>query len=221
MSFSARTQDDDADQPSSELFGRAASDVFEAARERFFLWSPVCLGAGIAIYFAMPREPQMAVAFLPLALACISRAAIHRGRISAAVLTALILAGAGFAIAKLRVEAVRAPVLAKTLRNAEVTGIVTLVEAKFPRGQRLTIAPLKIADIAAEKTPAVIRVRTMSSRSAAAPGDRVRLKATLSPPAKPALPGGFDYARRHGSILSAPSVTPLRLPSRSASMTAR
>jgi len=35
----------------------------------------------------------------------------------------------------------------------------------------------------------------MAAHSNAQPGDRVRLKATLSPPAKPALPDGFDYAR--------------------------
>src|SRR6185437_10572279 len=92
-------------------------------------------------------------------------------------------------------EAVRAPVLAKSLHNAEIAGVVTLVETKYSKGQRLTIGELKIAGLAADKTPAVARVRTMSSRSVAKPGDRIRLKATLSPPAKPALPGGFDYAR--------------------------
>ena len=35
----------------------------------------------------------------------------------------------------------------------------------------------------------------MSGDIAVRPGDYVRLTATLSPPAKPALPGGFDYAR--------------------------
>ncbi len=85
--------------------------------------------------------------------------------------------------------------LAKSLHNAEITGVVTLVEFRFPKGQRLTIAAPEIAGIAPDKTPAVIHVRTMSAHSDAQPGDRVRLKATLSPPAKPALPGGFDYAR--------------------------
>ena len=61
--------------------------------------------------------------------------------------------------------------------------------------QRLTISAPTIAGLAPDQTPAVVRVRTMSSRSLAAPGDRIRLKANLSPPAKPALPGGFDYAR--------------------------
>jgi competence protein ComEC len=81
------------------------------------------------------------------------------------------------------------------LHNAEITGVVTLVESKFPKGQRLTIGAPQIAGLTTDKTPAFVRVRTMSASSVAEPGDRVRLKATLSPPAKPALPGGFDYAR--------------------------
>jgi competence protein ComEC len=116
----------------------------------------------------MPVEPQLSVAFAPLALALIFRATSSRGTIVSAALTSLILMGAGFAIAKLRVEAVRAPVLAKSLHNAEITGVVTLVEVRYPKGQRLTISAPQIAGIAPDKTPAVIHVRTMSARSGAA-----------------------------------------------------
>jgi competence protein ComEC len=169
--------------------------LFEAERASFFLWSPVCLGGGIAAYFALPVEPAMVVAFAPLALALILRSTVRAGTLAATLMTALILFGAGFAIAKLRVEAVRAPVLTKALHSVEITGTVTMVEAKIPRGQRLTISAPTIAGLARDQTPAVVRIRTMSSRTMAAPGDRIRLKANLSPPAKPALPGGFDYAR--------------------------
>jgi competence protein ComEC len=186
-------RDDSAPLPQHRL--SAATGYFEAERERFFLWSPVCLGLGIAAYFAMPVEPGLGVAFAPLALVLILRAVSSRGTIAAAILMALVLASLGFADTKLRVEAVRAPVLAKSLHNAEIAGVVTLVESKHPKGQRLTIEVSKIAGLAADKTPAFVRVRTMAASSVAQPGDRIRFKATLSPPAKPALPGGFDYAR--------------------------
>lgn len=194
--MSANTGDLDAallDVPQSGA--RWAVLAMEAEREQLFLWAPVCLGAGIAAYFALPIEPQRIIAFVPLVLALILRSACTRGSMPATAMAALIIAGIGFADAKLRVEAVRAPVLAKTMRNAEITGTVKLAEHKAPRGQRLTIANPTIAGVAPENTPAIVRVRTMSSRSTAQPGDRIRLKATLSPPAKPALPGGFDYAR--------------------------
>ncbi|MFA5956154.1 ComEC/Rec2 family competence protein [Hyphomicrobium sp.] len=172
-----------------------AALLLEAERQSFFLWGPVCLGLGIAAYFALPVEPALVVSFAPLALALILRLTVRSGTLAATLMTALILAGAGFAITKLRVEAVRAPVLAKALHSVEVTGTVTMVEAKLPRGQRLTIANPVIAGLAPGLTPAVVRIRTMSSKTLAAPGDRIRIKANLSPPAKPALPGGFDYAR--------------------------
>lgn len=172
-----------------------ATGLIEAERQSFFLWAPVCLGTGIAAYFALAVEPAIIVAMAPLALALILRLAVPSGSLAATLTFALVLAGTGFAIAKLRVETVRAPVLLKPMHGVEVSGTVSMVEAKLPRGQRLTITAPTIAGVEADKTPAVVRVRTMSSKSIAVPGDRICIKANLSPPAKPALPGGFDYAR--------------------------
>ncbi|MBS0237626.1 MAG: ComEC/Rec2 family competence protein [Proteobacteria bacterium] len=172
-----------------------AALLFDAERESFFLWAPVCLGAGIAAYFALSVEPPVLMAFAPVVLALILRSTVRSGTLSATMMMALVLVGTGFALAKLRVEAVRAPVLTKALHGVQITGTVTMVEAKIPRGQRLTIRKPEIAGLSASQTPAVIRIRTMSARVLAAPGDRIRVKANLSPPAKPQLPGGFDYAR--------------------------
>jgi len=169
--------------------------LFEFERERFFLWSPVCLGLGIAGYFALPAEPPLSIAVAPLVLVMIVCAATTRGTLLSAALVASLLASAGFAIAKLRVEIVRAPVLAKKIRNADLRGVVAHVESRYPRGQRVTIEHLHISGVSPEDTPSRVRIRTLSDRSPAAPGDRIRLRATLSPPARPALPGGFDYAR--------------------------
>src|SRR5690606_37073140 len=100
----------------------AVALLLERERERFFLWSPVCLGLGIAAYFAMPVEPRLATALAPLLVVLILRAVSSGGTVAAAALMALILAGLGFADAKLRVETVRAPVLAKPLHNVDVSG---------------------------------------------------------------------------------------------------
>ncbi len=73
--MAADTSDLDVSRALLSERGARVVDVFEGERERFFLWSPVCLGLGIAAYFAMPAEPQLSVAFAPLALALIFRAA--------------------------------------------------------------------------------------------------------------------------------------------------
>lgn len=174
---------------------RLAAQALDLERHRVFLWSPVCLGAGIAGYFALPVEPSMAVAWLPALVAMIAVIAAPRGSVAAVALAACCLAGVGFGLAKLRVEAVRAPVLEKPLRRADVTGIVRLAESRAPRGQRLTLDVVDIAGLDRTRLPKRVRIRTLKNPTPLVPGDRVRLTATLSPPSKPALPGGFDFAR--------------------------
>ncbi len=153
------------------------------------------LGAGIAGYFALPFEPGFVLVVAPLAAFFILKLALPRGTFLSAMVSALILVALGGLVAKLRVEFVRAPVLQKNLHYAEVKGTVERAEFKTPRGQRLTIAVESLADLDASRRPKRVRVRTMKAEPVAKPGDRITLHATLSPPAKPALPGGFDYGR--------------------------
>ena len=169
--------------------------TLDTERSRFFLWAPVFLGAGIAAYFALPREPNVLAAILPLFIVVIANLIVMRGTFLSVALTALCLMGAGFIIAKLRVEHVRAPVLERPLRSVEVVGVVTRAEPRVPRGQRLTLDVEKLGSLTNNAMPVRVRIRTLNKDSKLVPGDRVRLKATLAPPAKPALPGGFDYAR--------------------------
>ena len=192
----------------------------DAERTRFFLWSPVALGAGIAGYFALPFEPVLWMALVPLVVALIVKSASSRGTLVSALATTLVLAASGFALAKLRVETVRAPVLAKSMRGAEISGTVVRSEPRPPRGARLTIDVDGLAGLPPDKRPVTVHVRVMSGDVSVQPGDRVRLKATLSPPAKPAIPGGFDYARtawfdRIGAVgysFSKPVVEPRQAP---------
>jgi competence protein ComEC len=170
-------------------------DAGDAERPRIFLWSPVALGAGVAAYFAMPFEPAGWLALVPLVAALMIKSGTLRGSLASAFATAFILAAGGFALAKLRVETVRAPVLEKTIRSALISGTVIRSEPRTPRGSRLTLSVEDLAGLPVEKRPAVAHVRLMLSDVEVKVGDHVRLTATLSPPAKPSVPGGFDYAR--------------------------
>ena len=99
---------------------RARAGVFaplmrrlEAEQERWFLWVPVFLGLGIGFYFSLPSEPNIVTGLAPLAaMLALLPAAPRRVGVTLA-LTALSVAAAGFALAKLHVEWVRAPVLAR------------------------------------------------------------------------------------------------------------
>jgi competence protein ComEC len=52
-----------------------------------------------------------------------------------------------------------------------------------------------IETLNATQTPARVRVRAGIENADLQPGDAIRLRATLSPPPWPSLPGDYDFAR--------------------------
>ena len=169
--------------------------ALDGNRQRFFLWSPVALGSGIAVYFSLASEPELWLAVVPLLAAMIVQRLVPRGTLAAALAAAVVLAAAGFALAKARVEFVRAPVIEKTMRNVSLTGKVLRVEPRPPRGARITIATETVGALGDDKRPRTVRIRVLSNGVVVQPGDRIALTTTLAPPARPAIPGGFDFAR--------------------------
>jgi competence protein ComEC len=176
------------------LLGPIARNL-EAEQERWFLWLPVMFGAGIALYFLLPAEPWALAATLPAVAALVVHITLGRGGVASLATAALLAVALGTAAAKLRTEAMRAPVLKRQMGPVDVYGFVELIEPRPTRGQRLTIRVTALEKHEAHEWPYRVRVRTMTETSALEPGDVVRLKATLSPPPGPALPGDYDFAR--------------------------
>ena len=163
----------------------------EAEQERWFLWVPVFLGLGIGFYFSLSSEPVMLTGLAPLAaMLALLPAAPRRVGVTLA-LTALTVAAAGFALAKLRVEWVRAPVLARQMSSVEVRGYIELVEPKATRGQRITLRVTSLGDLAPNARPYRVRVSTGRTTPGLQAGSPVHLRATLMPPAETALPGDY------------------------------
>jgi len=168
----------------------------EAEQERWFLWMPVLLGLGIGLYFALPSEPHILTALAPLAAVLALLPAAPRRTGAMLALTALTCTAVGFALAKLRVEWVRAPVLAKQMSSVEVRGYVELVEPKAKRGQRVTLRVTAMGGLPPEMRPYRARVATGKTTPGLQAGSAVHMRATLMPPAEPALPGDYDFGRQ-------------------------
>ena len=173
------------------------------------------VAVGIALYFALPREPSVLTALVPLVAMVAWRAAGGaRATLTTLLIAALLAAALGLALAKLRVEWVRAPVLTKQLNAAEVRGYIELIEQRPRRGQRLTLRVTSLGDLPEATRPARVRVTTNRALSRLQPGSAVRLRATLMPPSEPALPGDYDFGRQAwfagigavGYSLSAPTI---------------
>ena len=179
------------------LIGALARSL-EAEQEQWFLWLPVMFGAGIALYFLLPVEPWTLPALLPAVAALALRFGLGRSALVRLAGAALLAAALGFAAAKLRTEAMRAPVLERQTGPVDVTGFVELVEPRSPKGQRVTLRVAAMEKVEPDRQPHRVRVRTAEPKGDARPlqpGDAVRIKATLSPPPGPSLPGDYDFAR--------------------------
>lgn len=150
--------------------------ALEAEQDRWFLWLPVFLGAGIASYFQLSGEPHLLAALMPLPIALIISALWRQGSIAVMVTGILVAMALGFALAKVRTELIRAPVLERQFNFAEIRGFVELVEPRPTRGQRITLQLVSFAGLPAERRPHRVRVRTLSTLAGLKPGDGLRLR---------------------------------------------
>ncbi len=173
----------------------AIARQLEAEHDRWFLWLPVLFGLGVALYFLLPAEPSVIVAVLPAVAALALHLALSRTGLASVLSAALLTTALGTAAAKLRTEFVRAPVLQAETGPVDVYGHVELVEPRAGKGQRLTLRVAAMEKHEAHAWPARVRIRTPEETSGLKPGDAVRVKARLSPPPGPALPGDYDFAR--------------------------
>lgn len=187
-----RTSSDDEARAPRSLLARLR-DALENEREHWLVFQPVLFGIGVGFYFALPQEPALWATIAAVVLAGLAYSG-SRGLL-AIILGMSVVTAAGCAMAKLRTEWVRAPVLEKRIGPVEVRGFVSLVEPVAKRGQRLTLNVTSIDGLSSDRLPQCVRIRAMTPLLGIKPGDAVRLRATLAPPSGPALPAGYDFAR--------------------------
>jgi competence protein ComEC len=164
-------------------------------RERWFLWLPAGLGAGIALYFVLPFEPSPLWLLLAPSLAALAFAL--RRRPAALALSAIPLSLAlGFNAAQLETWSAAAPMLERMTGPGPVTGLLIRAEP-MPDGARLTLKDPVIGHVAADRTPLMIRIRTKQPLDKVPePGERINLWAEVGPFSDPVAPGGYDFRRQ-------------------------
>ena len=167
---------------------------FAAEREQWALWIPVCAGTGVAFYFALPIEPPLWPALLVGAAGFALAFLLRRRGAWPLLALGLALAALGCIAAELRTRSVAAPVLTDEIGPVEVTGRILEAEP-LPTGRRLLLEAVTIEGLAPAATPARVRVRASKLDPAIAPGDRVRMLASLAPPSPPFAPGAYDFQR--------------------------
>jgi competence protein ComEC len=170
-------------------------------RQRVLLWTPVAFGAGAAIYLGLKEEPSAGPALVLTALLAATALLAWRWGRSFWLVVAVGLAAAcacGFLAAKLHSDAMATPIAPERAGMIRIDGWVVDIDTPSGRGERLLIAPVRVAGLAPSATPGRIRIvigAPGGPESAPAPGTPISLVALLDPPPGPASPGAYDFAR--------------------------
>ncbi|RZJ27787.1 MAG: DUF4131 domain-containing protein, partial [Brevundimonas sp.] len=162
----------------------------EAQSLRWRLWSPVAFGAGCATYFAFRTEPEAWPLVLFAGLASMAWGAARRLHLARAWSLGLLMLACfalGLAVAKLRTEAVTAPIAPALERPTVIEGWVVDVDSPGAAGPRVVIAPVRVRGLEPEETPVRIRA-TVRDAAPPEPGQAIRVFAILNPPPAPASP---------------------------------
>lgn len=159
-------------------------------RDRWGLWLPVLLGLGVAVYFALPRQPAAAVLW-PLGGVILGAALVAR---RAPALIGLAAIALGFAAAEVATLRASHAVLAGRAGPVTVAGRIIALDARDDRRARIVLGDVGLPPAV---TPNLGAVRLSIDQDEGAPavmvGQHVVARAVLLPPPGPALPGAPDY----------------------------
>ena len=144
------------------------------------------------LYLAADREPVLWLPLLLLAVAALATVAARGRPVTLCVAAGALALVAGFVAAELRARSVDTPMLDR-IRIVKLTGTVEEVDLR-PAGARLLIAVDGADGLEPGRRPRRVRLTTRAVPEVAA-GARVVVTARLLPPARAALPGGYDFAR--------------------------
>lgn len=171
----------------------AIENALQREKDNLPLWIPVGIGIGIAIWQAFGDAAAMAVVISAAALTMLGFGLGPSRRVSALLKGAAIALTLGFAIVMLKSSMLASPVLGKVWIG-EFYGRITKVEVLSARD----VVRLQLETASRQSLPPVVRVNLKPEqyRDAFQSGAVIHLRARLMPPAGPALPGGYDFARR-------------------------
>lgn len=161
---------------------------------RWVLWLPVFYGAGIGIYFGIYNEPPLWFAFGLVAASALLLIILYRHFLGRSVAIILLTMALGFTVAKINTLLADAPIIAKVEHPLKISG--NIEEISSSKGYPvLYLGNLRIDELG-KVVPEEVKITVRTKfKEEVIPGDRVLINAILVPPPRPALPGGYDFAK--------------------------
>ncbi|WP_417453288.1 ComEC/Rec2 family competence protein [Kiloniella sp.] len=184
------------------------SELIAKEQGAFANWLPVFIGTGIGLYFSLPFEPSLLLSLIIFLILLSAIAALfyifptpdrNNGKGATYLLTRYILIAAslvslGGVAATYRTDRIAAPIVERQFGPSYFEGRVVQIEPSSP-GQRYLLDNLSGKAFKWLSTPHTIRLKSNLLQEDIHIGMRVRVLAVIQPPARPSIPGGFNYAR--------------------------
>ncbi|UDF29494.1 UNVERIFIED_ORG: ComEC/Rec2 family competence protein [Roseateles sp. XES5] len=165
----------------------------ERAYGHFFLFVPVFLGAGAALWFAASSDPPLHALILLLCLTLWPALRLrHREDWIALAAGAAFLVPAGMLLAALESARLDTVVLDAPV-TSEISGRVLARESDARGAIRYRIALEETRDPVLKRAPGVVTVLARSRHEPVAIGSGIKGRARLNPPSGPALAGLNDF----------------------------
>ncbi len=175
---------------------RWTMDRLTEERDRWGLWLPALFATGIAVYFALPFEPDPAYGLMAAAVVAGGAVALRR------IGTVLVMTLAGFSAVLGFTAATLHTAARDTVMLERRSGPLTIEGTVVRRDDKAGVTRLRLDNLAfsgrrlPRVAPGTVRITVRTAMDAVAPGDRVRLRAVLLPVPGPVVPDSFDF-RRH------------------------
>lgn len=165
----------------------------EIRHGHLFLFVPVCLGLGAAIWFtaSAPPSPLSMLVLTVLLGAALWRSAARSA--ASVVLSGLLLIQIGMLLANWETSRLATIILDQPVVT-QVTGVVERREQGAGGEWRYVLRLTETANPLIRRSPHRVSLLARSGHAPAAIGDRLAGRARLSPPSGPALPGLNDFA---------------------------
>ncbi len=160
-------------------------------------WSPVMVGAGVALYFALPVEPSgLVLAVLGLLGLALLLFGWRAREVFGPLAFALALVIAGLGLSALRTAQVAGPVLGFRYYGP-IEGRVVMVDRSASDRVRITLDEVVLSRMDPARVPTRVRVSLHGQQGFLdpVPGARIMMTGHLSPPEGPGEPRGFDFQR--------------------------
>jgi len=172
---------------------RDIGQAFLRERDRWLLWAPLGIGAGIIIYFQWPREPPLWTLGITALLAVAMIGACRSLPLMIALLVPLLIL-VGFNAGQIETRLVAAPMLNRSIGPTSVTGRLVFTEV-MPEGVRLTLKNPDIDRLRPEQTPLKVRIRLNRKTLADVPpaGSLINLWAEVGPFSEPVMPHAANF----------------------------